>query len=194
VIGETRDDAIATLARRKLDASPHEVYSPKDPGTVVGQDPAAGEKVKVGTRVRINVSKGKQPVVVPPVVREPYENAKSALEGAGLKVARRNVESTEPAGTVVAQDPAANTQVPPGSTVTVNVSKGPTKVPVPDVTTQDEATARSILETAGFKVEVTRQQTADPNENGSVLSQDPPGGTQAPAGTTVTIVVAQFTP
>jgi serine/threonine-protein kinase len=194
VVGETRDDAIATLARHDLDASPREVFSTKDPGTVVAQDPAAGEKVKVGTRVRLNVSKGKQPVVVPPVVGQPYENAKSALEGAGLKVARRNVESTEPAGTVVAQDPAANTQVPPGSTITVNVSKGPKNVQVPDVTTQDEATARATLETAGFKVEVTRQETNDPADNGFVISQDPAGGSQAPAGSTVTIVVGQFTP
>jgi serine/threonine-protein kinase len=94
----------------------------------------------------------------------------------------------------VAQDPAANTQVPPGSTITVNVSKGPKNVQVPDVTTQDEATARATLETAGFKVEVTRQETNDPADNGFVISQDPAGGSQAPAGSTVTIVVGQFTP
>jgi serine/threonine-protein kinase len=194
VIGETRDDAIATLARRDLDHSVHEVFSAEDPGTVVGQDPKPGETVNVGTRVRLNVSKGKRPVVVPPVVGQPFENAKSALEGAGFRVTRRNVESTDPAGTVVGQDPAANTEVAPGATIVLSVSKGPKNVQVPDVTNQDEPTATSTLKAAGFNVNVERQQIDDPGQNGFVISQDPAGGSQAPAGTTVTIVVGQFTP
>jgi serine/threonine-protein kinase len=194
VVGETRDAAIAALARADLEWRVVPLYSDKPENTVIAQDPRPGDKVDIGTRVRINVSRGVQPVSVPPVVSQPYENAKSVLEGAGFRVTRRNVESTEPAGTVVGQDPAANTEVPPGSTIVLSVSKGPKNVQVPDVTTQDEATAKSTLEAAGLKVEVTRQQTDNPGDNGFVISQDPPGGTQAPAGTTVTIVVGQFTP
>jgi beta-lactam-binding protein with PASTA domain len=150
--------------------------------------------VKVGTRVRINVSKGVQPVGVPPVVGQPYDSAASTLEGAGFKVVRRNVPSDQPADTVVAQSPAANTLARPGSTITLNVSKGPKTSTVPDVTSLDEAGARSTLEQSGFKVNVTNEPTTDPGQDGFVLSQDPAGGTQAPAGTTVTIVVGKFTP
>jgi serine/threonine-protein kinase len=194
VVGETRDDAVAALARADLDARVVPIYSDKPENTVIGQDPAPGEKVNVGTRVRINISKGVQPVGVPPVVGQPYDNAASTLEAAGFKVVRRNVESDQPADTVVGQSPAANTLARPGSTITLNVSKGPKTSTVPDVTSIDEAAARQQLEASGFKVNVTQEATTDPGQNGFVLSQDPAGGTQAPAGTTVTIVVGQFTP
>jgi serine/threonine-protein kinase len=194
VVGETRDDAVAALARADLEARVVPLYSDKPENTVIAQDPAPGEKVNVGTRVRINVSKGVQPVGVPPVVGQPYDNAASTLEAAGFKVVRRNVESDQPADTVVGQSPAANTLARPGSTITLNVSKGPKTSTVPDVTSIDEAAARQQLEASGFKVNVTQEATTDPGQNGFVLSQDPAGGTQAPAGTTVTIVVGQFTP
>jgi eukaryotic-like serine/threonine-protein kinase len=194
VVGESRDDAVAALARADLDARVVGLYSDKPENTVFGQDPAPGEKVNVGTRVRINVSKGVQPVGVPPVVGQPYDNAASTLDGAGFKVVRRDVESDQPADTVVAQSPAANSLARPGSTITLNVSKGPKTSTVPDVTSLDEEAARQQLEDSGFKVTVTQQPTTDPGQNGFVLSQDPAGGTQAPAGTTVTIVVGQFTP
>ena len=193
VIGESRDDAIAALTRANLQWRVVEVFSKEEPGTVVGQDPQAGERVEVGTRVRINVSKGEQPVVVPAVVGDPFETAASRLQAVGLNVERRNVDSDEPEGTVVGQDPAGNTQLAPGSTVIVRVSRGPRLESVPDVTTQDEGSARSTLEAAGFSVEVVREETADPNADGFVLRQDPAGGTQAPRGSTVTIVVGQFT-
>jgi eukaryotic-like serine/threonine-protein kinase len=194
VIGETRDDAVAALTRAELDAKVVPIYSPKAENTVIGQEPAAGEQVKVGTRVRINVSKGVQPVAVPPVVGQPYDNAASTLDGAGFKVVRRDVESNQPADTVVGQSPAANTLARPGSTITLNVSKGPKTSTVPDVTSLDQEAARTQLEQSGFKVDVKQQETTDPGQNGFVLSQDPAGGSQAPAGTTVTIVVGQFTP
>jgi serine/threonine-protein kinase len=194
VVGETRDDAVAALTRAELQAKVVPVYSDKAENTVTAQAPQAGEKVKVGTRVRINVSKGVQPVGVPPVVGQPYDNAASTLEAAGFKVVRRNVPSNQPADTVVAQSPAANTLARPGSTITLNVSKGPKTSTVPDVTSLDEAAARTQLEQSGFKVNVTNEATTDPGQDGFVLTQDPAGGTQAPAGTTVTIVVGKFTP
>jgi eukaryotic-like serine/threonine-protein kinase len=169
------------------------IYSPEAENTVIAQAPKPGEKVKVGTRVRINVSRGVQPVGIPPVIGQPYDNAASTLEAAGFNVVRRNVESDQPGGTVVGQSPAANTLARPGSTVTLSVSKGPKTSTVPDVTSLAESDARTQLEASGFKVNVTKEATTDPGQNGFVLSQDPAGGSQAPAGTTVTIVVGEFT-
>ena len=45
---------------------------------------------------------------------------------------------------------------------------------------EDQATARSDLENAGFKVQVVEQETTDPSQDGIVIDQDPAGGTQAP--------------
>jgi serine/threonine-protein kinase len=194
VIGQSRDEAVAALARADLEAKTVEVFSEKEPGTVTGQSPAAGEMVKVGTRVQINISRGVKPLSIPDVRGQPYESAASALQGAGFKVARRNVDSTEPAGTVVDQQPSAGGTAPAGSTITLSVSKGPVDQSVPDVTNQAEADAVSALESSGFKVKVAREAIDDPSLDGFVIRQDPAGGDKAPQGSEVTIVVGQFTP
>jgi serine/threonine-protein kinase len=194
VTGQSRDEAVAALARADLEPKIVEVYSEKEPGTVTGQSPAAGEKVKVGTRVQINVSRGVKPLSIPDVRGQPYESAASALQGAGFKVARRNVDSTEPAGTVIDQQPSAGNTAPAGSTITLSVSKGPVDQPIPDVTNQAEADAVSALESSGFKVNVVREAIDDPALDGFVIRQDPAGGDEAPQGSEVTIVVGQFTP
>jgi eukaryotic-like serine/threonine-protein kinase len=192
VVGVERDDAVAALARANLEARVVPIFSDKPPNTVIATDPEAGERVEVGTEVRVNVSQGVKPVSVPQVVGQPFEDAKAILEGAGFRVQRRNVESPEAAGVVVDQTPDANASAPPGSTVTVAVSKGPAQVDVPDVTNQDEETARAILQESGFEVEVVKEPTTDPNENGFVIRQEPAGGAKAPAGSTVKIIVGEF--
>ncbi|MBA3383794.1 MAG: Stk1 family PASTA domain-containing Ser/Thr kinase [Actinobacteria bacterium] len=194
VIGQSRDEAVAALARADLEPKIVEVFSEKEPGTVTGQNPAAGEQVKVGTRVQINVSRGVRPLDIPSVIGQPYESAASALQGAGFRVARRNVDSTEPAGTVVDQQPEGGGTAPAGTTVTLSVSKGPVEQPVPDVTNQAEGDAVATLEASGFTANVVREATEDPNLDGFVIRQDPAGGRRAPQGSAVTIVVAQFTP
>jgi beta-lactam-binding protein with PASTA domain/predicted Ser/Thr protein kinase len=194
VIGQSRDEAVAALARADLEAKIVEVYSEKEPGTVTGQNPRGGEKVKVGTRVQINVSRGARPLTVPSVVGQPYESAASALQGAGFKVARRDVDSTDPAGTVVDQQPRAGVTAPAGTTITVSVSKGPTEQQVPDVLNQAEGDAVATLEASGFTANVVREATDDPALDGFVVRQDPPGGKRAPQGSAVAIVIGQFTP
>ncbi len=194
VVGQSRDEAVAALARADLEPKIVEVYSEKDTGTVTAQNPKGGEKVKVGTRVQINVSRGVKPLTIPSVVGQPYESAASALEGAGFKVVRTNVESDQPEGTVVDQNPASGQSAPAGTTVTLSVSKGPVESQVPDVSSQAEDDAITTLEAAGFQVDVQREGTDDPALDGFVLRQDPTGGSRAPKGSTVTIVVGQFTP
>jgi beta-lactam-binding protein with PASTA domain/predicted Ser/Thr protein kinase len=193
VVGQTRDDAVASLAREGFEANVVPIFSDKQEGTVTAQDPQAGEEREVGTRVRINVSQGEEPLTVPSVIGQPYESAASALQGAGFRVARRPVDSDEPANTVVDQQPAAGATGPRNTTVTLSVSRGPSQEQVPDVESQSEGDARATLEAAGFQVNVQREETNDSNLHGFVLRQDPEGGTRAPRGSTVTIVVGQFT-
>jgi serine/threonine-protein kinase len=104
------------------------------------------------------------------------------------------VASPKPQGTVLSQSPTAGTTVKRSSRVALKVSTGPStpqETAVPDVTGEDEGTATSDLESAGFQVQVVEQQTADASQDGIVLDQDPAGGSQAPAGATVTIVVGR---
>jgi eukaryotic-like serine/threonine-protein kinase len=192
VVGKSRDDAVATLSDAGLKPKVFTVHSNRDPNTVTAQDPPAGMKVDKGSRVRINVSSGPQPVSVPYVVGLSFDQASAQLQSAGFAVARTNIASDQPKDTVVAQDPTGSAA--PNSTVTLSVSKGPKQSTVPDVTNQDEDSATSTLEGAGFKVTVNREDVNDPGLDGIVLSQDPSGGTRAPHGSTVTITVGRFIP
>jgi eukaryotic-like serine/threonine-protein kinase len=192
VVGKSASDAESILNSKGLKWSEHTVPSDSAEGTVVAQAPSNGARVKQGTTIRLNVASGPQPVGVPPVVGESFDQASSALQGAGFAVRRVDVDSNQPAGTVIHQDPAANSVQPRGSTVTLSVSKGPTTTAVPDVTSLDQDTATAQLRAAGFKVAVQYKDTSDPAEDGVVVSQRPVGDSQAKVNSTVTIVVGRI--
>jgi serine/threonine-protein kinase len=193
VVDKSQSDAVAQLTAAHLKVSVMHVYSSKTPDTVTAQDPPGASRVFWNTTVHINVSQGQKQIEIPNVVGQSYESARSALLAAGLQVARSDVDSNQPSGTVIGQSPNAGTRVGAGTTVTLSVSRGSTaQTPVPDVTNQDEPTARSILSGSGFKVKTVKQPVTDPSEQGIVLTQTPLGGTNAPAGATVTITVGDY--
>ncbi|MEU9148397.1 Stk1 family PASTA domain-containing Ser/Thr kinase [Streptomyces sp. NPDC048349] len=154
-------------------------------GSVVSTDPVGGEKRAPDTAVSMVVSKGR-PVPVPSVAGVPLEQARSTLQGLGLKVATapEQVNAPSPAGTVANQSIGAGTQAAAGDTVTLTLSKGPRQLPVPDVTGQEVDAARKALEGAGFKVRVERPFLSFSK---TVESQSVAGGQNAPEGTTIVI-------
>jgi eukaryotic-like serine/threonine-protein kinase len=193
VVGQSRDSAVAELTQAGLDAQVAEVNSEKAEGTVTAQSPGAGTVVVEGTRVRINVSIGPRPVRVPNVVGLAFDLAASNLRAAGFGVTRIDVDSDLAVNVVVDQDPAGDSESSKGTTVTLSVSRGPSTVPIPDVTTQDVTIARSILEDAGFRVREQLEGTNDPNSHGVVIGQEPAGQTQAKPNSIVTLFVGNFT-
>jgi serine/threonine-protein kinase len=194
VMGKSRDDAIAALTEAKLKYKVLTVFSKEEADTVVAQEPTGGRTVTQGSTVHINVSKGLEPLTVPNVVGQLYDNAAGQLQGVGFAVARRDVESSQPKDTVIDQEPGGGAGLARGGTVTLFVSKGPKETTIPDVTSQDEDSARQTLEQSGFSVDVQDQDVTDPAQEGIVLDQDPPGGKKAKPGTTVTIVVGRLVP
>jgi serine/threonine-protein kinase len=193
LVGKAESDAVKALSARHLDAKPVAVFSETvEEDTVTAQDPKPGTSLVWGSTVRINVSRGPEPVSVPYVVGLSFDQASAQLRGAGFQVQRQDVESNQAAGIVIEQNPRGNTSSSRGSTVTVRVSKGPSTSMVPDVTSQDQQTASASLRRSGFKVEVVRQPVDDPTQEGIVLDQNPPGGTRAPKQSTVTIYVGNF--
>jgi beta-lactam-binding protein with PASTA domain/predicted Ser/Thr protein kinase len=192
VVGMSRDEAVQRLTELKLAPNVVEINSLRDPNTVTAQSPKPGETVLEGTNVRVNVSKGPKPVSVPSVVGQSYESAASTLQGAGFAVARQDVESDEAAGVVIGQTPEGGSSQTKGSTVTLQVSKGPATSTVPDVTSQDEQSARESLVASGFRARSITQDTDDPTLDGLVLAQDPEAGTEAKPNSVVTIFVGRF--
>jgi eukaryotic-like serine/threonine-protein kinase len=194
VIGDSSTDAVAALKDAHLNAKVVHVDSNKPADMVIDQTPSAGASIDQGSTVTLKVSKGPVPIAVPSVIGQNVASATSALQAAGFAVATKSVESSEPKDIVVDQNPNAGTSEPPGTTITLSVSKGPKTSTVPDVTSQDQTSAQTELQASGFKVKVESQPVSDKSQDGIVLSQNPTGGTQAPQGSTVTIVVGKFSP
>jgi eukaryotic-like serine/threonine-protein kinase len=192
VVGEKIDQALDDLGRAKLKWKVRRVDANQPQDEVVSQSPTAGASVHQGSTVTLRVSNGPKPVIVPSVVGSTFESANSTLLGRGFAVRRKDVESDQPKDTVVAQSPDAGTYEPPGSTIILSVSKGPTTSTVPDVTSISQNDAVAQLKASGFRVHIVAQPVLDPNQDGIVQTQDPAGGSKAPPGSTVTIAVGKF--
>ncbi|HET6657926.1 MAG TPA: Stk1 family PASTA domain-containing Ser/Thr kinase [Gaiellaceae bacterium] len=193
VTGMNYGDAVQALNDANLNASKHEVFSPKPAGQVVDQNPPAGEQVVEGTEVVLDVSKGTKQVEVPNVVGMSEAEARTTLEQAGFKVSSTSAPSdTTPQGDVSDQNPDGGTQAAKGSTVAITVSSGPSTTTVPDEIGQDKQVAIDDLKANGFKVHAENVACSDPNQDNIVQDQDPAGGSDAPNGSTVNIFVCKF--
>jgi serine/threonine-protein kinase len=164
-------------------------------GQVCTQDPAAGEQEAENTTVTYTVYAGPPNVLVQQVVGLSYPDAQKALASQGLIATRADVDSPQPAGQVIGQDPPANASVAPGTQVQLKVANG--KVKLPDVTKLTEAQARAKLNQLGF-TNIAPSQTAPVRDGfkvGQVMAIDPtPGIFYNPATTTITLTIATLPP
>jgi eukaryotic-like serine/threonine-protein kinase len=193
VVGKPLDEATQTLANAGFRWTTKRVFSPDAPeGEVTKQNPKPGEQAEKGATIALTVSKGQELTAVPDVLQQTRQSAESELRSAGFVAEAVLVDSDSPQGLVVAQDPDPGTERPKGDTVQISVSNGPQTATVPDVLDQDQASAESELQAAGFKVRVVKQDTADPTQDGVVMDQSPAPGLEAQPGSRVTIVVGRF--
>jgi eukaryotic-like serine/threonine-protein kinase len=188
-------DAVHTLTAAGLNYKEFDVTSSEAPGTVTGQAPRPGTMVVKGTTVRINVSKGLPPVIVPSdIIGKSQADATSELQGLGFNVATQPADSTKPKGTVVDTNPKPGASEQRGSQVTLLVSKGPQTAFVPNVLGFSAALAVQTIRAAGFKPVVQQQDTSDQAQDGIVLSESPEQSTQATLGSPVSIFVGHYVP
>jgi serine/threonine-protein kinase len=121
------DSATATLegAGLRVGNVTEEPNANFSPGTVIRQNPGPTARVPEGSAVDLVLAAALDTVTVPPIVGNTATDAETKLENAGFGVAAVEVESDEPAGTVVASTPSEGTEVEAGSTITISVSLGP---------------------------------------------------------------------
>ncbi|MBM3664602.1 MAG: Stk1 family PASTA domain-containing Ser/Thr kinase [Actinobacteria bacterium] len=190
VIGKAVEDAQGTLEKAGFDVTTEQVASDKEIGTVVRQAPRAGSQAGSGDTITLYVSKGVTKVTVPDVTGNDIDAARSSLASAGLEVGSVTEDdgtSGLSPGTVTGQDPSGGASVSKGSSVDLIVAASGGSS-VPDITGSDSSTARSKLESLGFNVSTAEVESTQPA--GIVVDQDPSGGSQVPAGSTVTIYIS----
>ena len=146
-------------------------------GEVVSLDPRPGTTVDVGTPVSMLTSAGPAPVAVPEVEGLEEDQARAAIEGAGLTVSEveRVYDDEIDGGTAIGTEPGAGSDVARRDGITLLVSNAMT---VPDIRDVPVDEASDVLTEAGFTVvreaPVTDRQIAD----GRVVRTDPPAGTR----------------
>jgi eukaryotic-like serine/threonine-protein kinase len=160
-------------------------------GLVLKSEPSGGETATKGSTVVLRVSSGPKLAKVPVVVGSQRSLAVQQIRGRGFVPSIEEVESKQPEGQVIRQAPSAGSQLPPGSTVSITVSKGEEKATAPNVIGKERAEAVEMVRAAGLKPVVQEQETEVPSQAGRVTDQFPPPSSEVKPGSTVTLVVGK---
>lgn len=137
VIGQTLAQATGALSAAKLSVTqgPTVPTTTVSLGIVMGQSPAAASPVAAGSTVTVNLSAQPQGmgVPVPEIRNQPLTTAEATIRAAGLNLSV-TATVTRPGVielTVITQEPAPPTLVPPGTTISVTVARPPIILPSP---------------------------------------------------------------
>jgi serine/threonine-protein kinase len=180
------DQAIRDAGLIPVDSGEKPSTAPK--GSVAQLVPAPGTVLLSGTEVKVYRSKGSVRVPLPDVRGQSVNDAKSALQSAGIAVqdTRTQYDPQIAADQVIGTDPPAGSSVLSGDSVTLIVSNA---VQVPDEVGKSADEARADLESLGLRV-VLNQVFSD--YHGKVRMQTPFGGSNVEPGSTVTLTILPF--
>jgi eukaryotic-like serine/threonine-protein kinase len=146
VTGQSLSAAEATLTNAGLTVGTvtKKTSATQAPETVLSQSPATGSSVKAESKVNLTVAQAPKEIAVPDVVGQSQTLAAVALGQAGFKPKTASAQTSEAAqvGVVLRQNPAAGSQAPKGSVVTITIGvPGPEPTPTTPTTTTTTTTA-----------------------------------------------------
>ena len=169
-----------------------EEFSEKIPrGRVTSQRPSGGTRAKIGSEVRLFISRGSDQLEVPKLTGSTLANAQRLLAEAGLNLGPvTSIHSDAHAReTIIAQEPPAGAAATRGGSVRLLLSLGPRAemVTMPDLRGREMVTAVNLLRELQVEARVSFEQSV--SKKGQVIAQDPPPGDQVKVGGVVTITV-----
>ena len=187
LVGLTVESATAALKSSDLKIGrTSEKYSESfEAGFIIDGNPSSGSPVRKDSSIDLIISKGLEQVELTNFQGKTSDQAQSELTAAGL-IANSKYEysDTIPIGTVISQTPSDVSTVGKGEKITLIISKGPSKIFIPNVYSLSKLAATKILEDLGFKVEfkyIAKKK--------SVTNISPKSGTAVSPGSTVTITL-----
>ena len=98
---------------------------------------------------------------------------------------------TAPKDVVLSQNPPAGQRIVKGGTITLSLSLGPERYPVPDISGMELSAAKAELDSVKLKLKQGTKQYSDTVPEGVVISTDPKPDTSLKPGDTVTVVVSK---
>jgi serine/threonine-protein kinase len=198
-VGKSYDEATTTAGNidLKVVKGAPEFCDGIDKDLVCKQTPAADTALPSDKTVTVILSKGAAPIPVPDVKNDKVADAEAELRSAGFDVKKVDqVSATKDPGIVVGQDPGAGSKQPKGTVITLKVTVEPEKIDVTDVKGYTKQAALDRLHQDGFTNITT---TSDVSQDGSapagtVMSQNPPGGTSAAKDDPINLVISTGPP
>lgn len=206
VAGRNVTQAVALLSGMGLVPEPLPEASDAEPGTVLRASLAAGASVPRGSAIRVSYAfpPGQaRPATVPTLIGRSYPaDVQGLMQSSGLQLgAVARINSTVPAGTVLAQSEVPGATVGSETRIDLLVSAGesiPTTL-LPDLTGLTVDAATTLAELAGIRAEqIVVDEAEDPMaQPGTVLAQLPPTEEPVallPDGVVLTLTVAAGSP
>ena len=156
-------------------------------GKVISTDPAAGVEVKEGTHVKMYVSMGVEKVEVPKITGITSDEAQAALSAVGLVGGNVTEEYSEEyeEGYVISQGKSAGSKLEKGSAVDYVVSKGSSKVEVPDLYGMTMSEAQAALAELGLVSGAVTSGGHSDLPEGQVMSQTIAPGSHVERGSAI---------
>ncbi len=194
IVGLTIDDAKNQLTNSGLVYKDGGTVSNNKPaGQVVSCNPSPGTSVNSGATVTVVVSSGPKTGTVPDVSDQALDAAKNTLTLSGFTVGNVTQANSDtiPNGYVISTDPNAGSSLQANGTVNIVVSSGPKTTPLPDITNKTLNDAKNILQQNGFTLGNQTNDFSPTVPSGSIISTDPPPGTQLKANSAVNVVISQ---
>jgi len=162
-------------------------------GRIVSQDPPAGTKIKTGSTIKVNISKGLGDGEVPDLQGKDLSDLEDYLNAAGFVLGNvKEKASDEPVGTVLDQDPAPGSNLEKGSAINVVVSDGSkAKASVPYLIGKTIGEAEQALRDAGLSRGTVSYDYSNTYSEGEVMWQQYEPGAPLDKGSSVKIRVSK---
>ena len=159
---------------------------------VISQNPVAQTSVKSGSVVEAVVSNGSQNILVPDLTGKKIDEANAILKNLGLYISSiSETENSADVGSIISQDPQANTSLPLGGGIKVTVSIG-TFVTVPNLIGMNLNDAKSSIQSAGIVLYKVITIDGAPNiPSGIVLYQYPMPNAKVNQGSQILLKVSK---
>ena len=138
------------------------------------------------------VHNDRQDVLVPSLVKQPWEKARQSLFDVGLRLQIRDRQYDEkiPRDHIISQQPAPDEQVEKGRMVVVVVSKGSETGVVPDLKKFTERKAVTELRKQGFIVGKKKHDFSDSLDKDQVIAMSPAPGASVSREMPIDLVIS----
>jgi serine/threonine-protein kinase len=160
-------------------------------GSVLEQNPGPQDKIVKGDSITVVLSLGPEVHPVPELEGQELAFAKAQLDALKLKFkqGKGQYSDTAPEGVVLSTDPKAGTELKPGETVTLVLSKGKAPITIPDLVGQNINEARRQLSERGLQVVENSAESDKPADE--VIGQTPKPGTGVEKNAQVTLTISK---